>query len=90
MSSAPRQVFYNPFTGFSGADSFDYRATARGAASNSARFDLSVAGPARRRPGRRGGGGGGGGGSTPQLIPSTVTQQLAGVPEVHEGDATCR
>jgi hypothetical protein len=39
------QVFYNPFTGFFGGDSFDYRGTARGVASNTARFDLSVSAP---------------------------------------------
>jgi DNA-binding beta-propeller fold protein YncE len=43
--SSTGAVFYNPFTGFSGGDSFDFRGTGRGVSSNVARVSLNVAGP---------------------------------------------
>ena len=61
-----RSVFYSPFSGFSGTDSFRYRAVARGAGSSPATVTLNVQPPS--------GGGGGGGAGTPQtrVLASTV------------------
>jgi hypothetical protein len=42
IDSAAARVFYNPFGGFSGADSFKYRAVAGGQASNDATVSLTV------------------------------------------------
>ena len=80
INQGAASVFYSPFNGFSGGDSFDYRATANGANSNTATVSLSVAAPAAAGGG---GGGGGGGGTTPpppQLIPSTVTNNWLAFP----------
>jgi DNA-binding beta-propeller fold protein YncE len=45
------RVFYNPFGGFSGADSFKYRAFAGGQFSNTAVASLNVSAPAPAAPG---------------------------------------
>jgi WD40 repeat protein len=50
-------VRYNPFSGFSGSDSFTYRALAAGVASSAAQVTLNVA----EKPAPPGDGGGGGG-----------------------------
>jgi WD40 repeat protein len=78
INQGAAQVFYSPFNGFSGGDSFDYRATARGANSNIARVNLSIAGPPAPPPG--GGGGGTPPPSGPTLIPSTVTNKWLAFP----------
>jgi hypothetical protein len=45
IDAAGARVFYNPFGGFSGADSFKYRAFAGGQSSNVAVVSLNVAAP---------------------------------------------
>ena len=56
------RIFYDPFSGFTGADSFTFRGIARGVASAPATISLQVA----AAPPPPGGGGGGGGGGTVQ------------------------
>ena len=74
------RVFYSPFAGFTGDDSFEYRATGNGVASAPATVSIKVE-PAGAPPAS--GGGGGGGGSAPPPVdgpkPSSakLTRQFA-------------
>jgi hypothetical protein len=56
FDQAASRIFYDPFSGFTGSDSFTFRGVARGIASAPATVGLRVAAPPA------GGGGGGGGG----------------------------
>ena len=62
FDQAAARIFYDPFSGFSGSDSFTFRGIARGVASVPAAITLQVA----AAPTGGGGSGGGGGGGTPQ------------------------
>ena len=81
LNQSAKSVFYSPFAGFAGSDSFKYRAVARGVPSSTATVTLNVAGPAGGGGGGGAPGGGGGGGTPPpQLIPSTVTNNWLAFP----------
>ena len=45
VDQAAARVFYNPFSGFLGADSVRYRATAAGLTSNEAKMAINVVAP---------------------------------------------
>ena len=45
IDQAGARVFYNPFSGFTGADSVRYQATAAGLTSNEAKMDINVVAP---------------------------------------------
>ena len=68
IDQATGRVFYGPFTGFQGGDSFDYQGNANGASSNVARVDVNVAGPSTPPPPPP---------NVPTLIASTVGNNWA-------------
>lgn len=82
IDQTARTVFYNPFTGFVGTDSFTYRGVARGIASTTAKITLNVTAPPP-------GGGGGGGVVVPSGIDADGDGFFAGQ-DCNDGNAGIR